>query len=317
MRRIATTAATLAALMLLPATAQAAESVAVNGGVLEYTSGDGTVDHVTVREYTGTHLVTDARTPSGTLGANCVYGGPATAQCSGATSASLATLDGDDAVTVLGALPATIDGGAGSDTIVAGDGDDTIEARDGATDTIDCGGGTDTAHADPVDVLTNCELPAAPPVVVEPPVELPPPPPVLEPELPIVVPDLAVLPVTLTVPEVVSVGAAGVASLELACAPTEAAGCEGSVFLDPAPRAKGKPRAIAARRGRFGRTRFAVAAGTSSRVRVRLTSSARRALGLPRGRKASAARRGRRVKAVVTVAQKGKAPTKTKVKLKP
>ena len=324
------TAATMAALLLLPASALAAESVAVDTGTLRYTSGDGTVDDVRVREDAGTHLVTEPTTPSGTIGAECVYVGGATAQCTGATSAALATLDGNDSVTVVGALPATIDAGPGSDTITAGDGDDTIEARDGDVDTIDCGAGTDTALADPFDVLSNCELPL-PEVVVEPPVEVPPVvppveppvevppvvPPVAPPVLPIALPDLAVLPVTLHVPAVVGVGTAGVVSFDLACAPTETAGCEGRVFLDPAPRgAKGKPRALASRRGRFGRSRFAVAAGRSARLRLRLTPAARKALGLPRGSRARAARRGRRVKAVVTVAPKGKAPTKTKVKLK-
>jgi hypothetical protein len=101
------------------------------------------------------------------------------------------------------------------------------------------------------------------------------------------------------------------------CAPTEPGGCAGVVYLDPEPRGKRrKPRALAARRGRYGRSKFEAAAGAKVRVRMSLTPAARKALGLPRGRKARAARRGRRVKAVVTVTQPGKKPAKSKVTLK-
>jgi hypothetical protein len=48
---------------------------------------------------------------------------------------------------------------------------------------------------------------------------------------------------------------------------------------------------------------------------VRLTRAARKALGLPSGPKARAARRGRPVKSVVTVVERGKKPVKKKVKL--
>ena len=333
-RRIATAAATMAALLLLPASALAADSASVNAGVLTYTSGAGTKDVIWVTDGNGPrHLVSDWSTPSGVPGANCTASG-ISFECTGATSVSLSTLDGDDTVVVFSALPATISGGDGNDrltggpvadTIDAGDGADAVDARDGVVDTVDCGPGIDVAQADAGDVVTNCNdvpppgeapvLPSGEPVVppADVPVDVPPLPVVAAPVAP---PDLAVAPVMVARQEV-KVGANGVATFELACAPTEPAGCAGMLYLDPAPRrAKRGPRALAARRGRYGRSRFEVASGGTTRLRMSLSASARRALGLPRGRRAQAARRGRRVPAVVTVAQPGKKPVRSKVTLK-
>lgn len=244
--------------------------------------------------------------------------------------------------------------GAGADDIVSGTGNDHIAARDGARDTIDCGGGTDTVVADADDAVTNCEgverpavAPPPPPVVDEkakddppkaepkapeapaPPVEdvVPAPPAVVSP-LP------AVSPVAL-VATAVQVGRDGVAPLELGCAVTEVGGCRGELFLDPAPQGRAlgaakRPKAAAngkakakrvkarmARRGRFGRSAFAVAAGGTAKLGVRLTPEARRALGLPSSAgKARAARRGRRVRAKVTVVQKGKKASVSIVELR-
>jgi hypothetical protein len=344
----------VAALLLLPASALAAETVSVTGGVLGFTAGDGTVDDVWLTKSNGLHYLSEPTSPSGTIGAGCTYVGSSTAECTGATSALVRLLDGDDSVTVIAALPTTIeggsgaddlnggpladtiDGGPGTDAIAGGAGDDEIDARDGEVDTIDCGAGDDPVLADPVDVLTGCEpvppaeLPVpevpvepagdpAPPAdaAVEPPVDPPvaAPPPKLPGDAG-ALPPLAVLPVTLE-QKVVNVGRDGVASFELSCAASEAGGCAGSIYLDPVPRArKGKPRAQAARRGRYGRSRFAIAAGGKARVRMSLSAAARKRLGLATGRKARAARRGRRVKAQVTVQQRGKKPVKSKVKLK-
>jgi hypothetical protein len=355
-RRIATTAATMAALLLLPASALAVESVSVTGGVLTYTAGDGTVDDVWLTESNGLHYLSEPTSPSGGIGAGCVYVGSATAECTGATSAVIQLLDGDDSVTVLASLPATlsggggvdtliggpladdIDGGAGADTINGGGGDDAIEARDGEVDTIDCGPGDDPVEADANDVLTNCEpvpdpeppAPPAPEAPVEPAGEPAPPPveapPVATPPLETppaqlpgdagTLPPLAVLPVTIE-QEVIKVDASGVATFDLACAATEVAGCEGVVYLDPAPRAKKrKRRAVAARRGRYGRSRFDVAAGSKVRLRLSLSPAARRKLGLKPGKRARMARRGRRVKAQVTVQQRGKRPVRSGVTLR-
>jgi hypothetical protein len=336
----------MAALLVPAATALAAESASVAGGVLTYTSGDGTVDRITLGAGSGAgkYLITDWETPSGTLGAGCVAAAIGTAECSGVTSAALSTLDGDDSVRVYPALPTTIDGGDGADTltgggaadtILGGDGADTIDARDGVVDSVDCGPGADTVQADAIDVLTNCDLPPAEPVEpvvdpvepsgdpvppVDPPADLPavplPQPPV---DLPVDLapPALNVPAVTITVPEVLTIGANGIATFAVACAPTETGGCDGVAYLDPAPRGRrGKPRALAARRGRYGRSRFSVAAGRTGTVRLPLSASARRAIGLPNGRRARMARRGRRVKAVVTVAPRGRKPVKSDVTIK-
>ncbi|HEX8122962.1 MAG TPA: hypothetical protein VF549_17060 [Solirubrobacteraceae bacterium] len=291
MRRwIATGLAAAAALLVVPATSSAAESVAMSADVLTYVSGPGTVDDVTLTAGAtpGTHVLAEAASPSGSVGSGCVAAAAYAAQCSGATSASLSTLDGDDTITVTDPLPSAI---------AAGDGDDTIDARNGVADTVDCGAGADSVRFDAIDVLTDCDLPpaAAPlPGVVEPPA-------------------FAALPVSVVVPPELAVGAAGVATFDVACAPSEARGCKGTLFLDP-PRPK--PRAYAAVRGRYGRSRFAVAPGEQGKVRLRLTASARRALGLPPAAKARAARRGRRVKAIVTVQPRGKKPVKQSVTLK-
>ncbi len=341
-RRIATAAATAAALLALPGSALAGDSSSVSGGVLTYVSGTGTVDVISLSASgKGKHVLTDWRSPSGAPGIGCAAAGVASAECSGATSASLSTLDGDDTVVVYAPLATAISGGDGADTLTggpaadtidAGAGDDTVEARDGRADRVDCGPGVDTAETDPVDVVVNCNDPLPAPVTpagepadpVDPGVEVPAGGDGTTPsgEKPVVgitpLPPLGALPVVVEVPAELSVGAAGVAGFDLACAPTEAAGCQGTVFIDPEPRTRsGKPRALAARRGRYGRSGFNVAAGKRTRLNVKLSASARRALGLPTGRKARMARRGRPVKAVVTVAPKGKKPTKSKVKLKP
>lgn len=346
-RRIATTAAMMAALLLLPASALANDSVSVSGGVLTYTSGAGTVDAIWVTDGNGKKtVVTDFRSPSGMTGANCTPSG-ASAECTGATSLVLSTLDGDDNVRVFSALPATIDGGDGEDSlhggpaadvIRGGAGDDTIEARDGIADTIDCGPGIDLALADAIDTVTDCNDPVPVPEADAPvgPAGEPVAPAPGEPTAPVapgtepgdgspapaqlpgdagVLAPLALLPVTIQ-QEVVKVSSAGVATFDLACAAWETAGCAGTVYLDPVGRRrKGAPRALAARRGRYGRSRFDVAAGRKTRLRMSLSAAARRKLGLSAG-KARAARRGRRVTAKVTVKQRGRKPVKSRVKLK-
>ena len=348
-RRIATAAATMAALLLVPASALADDSVSVTGGVLTYTSGAGTVDAIWVTDGNRKRIVvTDFRSPSGMTGANCTPSG-ASAECTGATSLSLSTLDGNDNVRVFSALPATISGGDGEDSLTGGPeadvidggaGDDTIDTRDGGADTIDCGPGIDLALADAIDVVTNCNDPvpvaaagepavdpsAPPPAPADGPSEAagtpspPPPPPAPSPAQlpggPGSLPAFSLLPVTIE-QEVVKVGPDGIATFDISCAAFEAGGCTGAMYLDPLPRAKkGAPRAVAARRGRYGRGRFTAAAGTKARVRVSLSAGARRRLGLNSGRRARAARRGRRVKAKVTIQQRGKKPVKSKVTLK-
>jgi hypothetical protein len=339
-RWIATTAAAGAALLALPASALAADSVSVDAGALTYVSGAGTADVISVSNGSGKrHMLTDWRSPSGTPGTGCAWAGMASWECTGSTRVSISTLDGDDAVGVYTALPATIAGGTGNDdltggpaadTIDAGDGDDKVETRDGVADTVDCGPGIDTVQADPIDVVVNCNDPLPTPVTpAGDPGTTPPPPPGGEvpvdgstppgvdlPGTPLL-PVLGSLAVVVQAPPVIKVGSAGVVRFDLACAPTEVAGCKGVVYLDPAPRHRaGRPQAMASRRGRYGRSNFAATAGGRATVKLRLTASARRALGLPTGRKARMARRGRPVKVVVTVSQGGKKPVKSNTKLK-
>ena len=326
-RRIAIALGVLAAFLAAPATASADPPTYVRDGVLIYTSGPGKADSVRLhRAFNGWLRLT----VDGPVGQGCAHGA-GSAFCDGVTSASLSTLDGDDDISVEAALPTTIDAGPGEDVVTAGPADDTIEARDGSIDRIDCGAGADTAYADPGDVLIGCELPAAvanepvpDPLATEPGTDepaaagedptaagdqqpggggdatLPVTPAIAPPAL-----DVAPARVTQTV---ATVDAGGTTSLEIACPASEPAGCRGGVHLDPGGRRKGRP-------GRFGRARFAAAAGETIDVRIRLTKAARRARGMPSGNRARAARRGR-VKAIVTITQPGRKPVKSKVKLK-
>ena len=371
MRRIATALAAVALLLMAASPAGAAppppstETVSVTNGVLTVVTSAAQVDSVSIVDGTpGQHMVTESQSPSGSVGAGCVAYDADTAACTGATSASISTLDLDDAVVIVSALPSTVDAGAGNDSVWGGpaadvlngaagiddvrggDGNDTIEARDGQADTIDCGAGDDRAYADAVDTVVNCETDPVPPTGGETPTDTTTPTtptaPVQEPDAPkepklpaadapraILNPLPPVSPVALVASAVHIDRAEGAVPLELGCAETEVAGCRGDVFLDPAPQGKAfglskskggkqkKIKARMARRGRFGRSPFVIAAGQKAKVKIKLSAEARRALGLAapkRAKKASkggakvkarAARRGRRVKAKVTVVQKG------------
>ena len=222
-----------------------------------------------------------------------------------ATRITLATLDGDDVVTLTAPITHRVE---------AGDGDDRVDAVNGVADAIDCGPGEDRAVADASDVLTNCEADPAPVVVPEDEIVAVP---AVEPEKPATPEPKAEPkpPPTRTPPPgpasvmtgpVVQVGADASAPLTVGCGADQAKACAGTVYLDPYKKGRAKGR----RTGRFGSTRFTVAAGEAIDVTVPLTAAARRALGLPSPRKARAARRGRRVKAVVTVVPKGKGKAK-------
>jgi hypothetical protein len=136
-----------------------------------------------------------------------------------------------------------------------------------------------------------------------------------------------VAPAVAVVAAVIAVSAAGEASVPVRC--DEAADCRGTIYIDPAPagakkdaagttggggangngNGKGKgreargsaPRARAARRGRFGRRVFVVPSGREARVPVRLSRAVLRRLGAPGRGTARSARRGRSVKAQVTI----------------
>ena len=389
MRRIATMAAVTAALLMAPAAASGAETAFVNpANVLTYTSGGGTVDAVTLADgtgsYTGHHIIGETASPSPLIGTGCTGITSSASVCLDATSAFLATLDGNDTLTLDASLPSALwagdgddrttagpladwiygeggadvlDGRAGFDRIFGGAGNDRIEARDGGADYVDCGDGDDRATVDADDTVVNCESDPVGPAesvtrvdepVVEPDTDVGGPDPVQKPKrkgpngpeltpLPLGV-DLA--PAAGVLSAVATVGADGTAALELACPAIETAGCAGEVFLDPAgavpaakakgkakakghakagrAKAKGKPRAMLSRRGRYGRSPFVVAAGKRKKLQVKLTPMARKALGLEPARRgeARAARRGRRVRARVTVIQKGRAARRSVVELR-
>ena len=311
------------------------------------------VDMVTATETSTQITFTDTSSPSGSPGFGCSGAAGAPAVCSkfGIVRVLVRTGGLDDSVTANIALNAELNGGAGNDTLRGGtgadtlnggDGNDLIDAADGVADTVDCGAGDDRATTDSIDTVVNCETDP----VVEVPVTTavvpkkesapaPAPAPDLEGGEPIVLQAKPTIPspVTVLVQGEVKVSRAGVAPLTIGCAETETAGCRGTVYLDPAPASKGKskgkgkakkfnkgkgakPRALAARRGRFGRSPFVIAAGKQSKLGIQLTALARKALGVTAVRKARAARRGRRISAVVTVVQHGKAPRRAKIHLR-
>lgn len=255
----------------------------------------------------------------------------------------------EDDVIVGGGRGDWVFGGTGNDAIhgrgggdwISGDGgDDLIEARDGVADVVLCGAGIDTAYVDEGEGTSGCETVIRDPYVASP-LFTPPPPAPVDPVAEVVPagpPAGAV--VDAFAPDAIStllgplriasalipVSATGVASFDLSCAATETAGCRGQVFLDPVlsgkkGKARGKARrakvrAVASRRGRYGRSKFVVAGGKRRKLDVRLSGAARNALGLVRSGKARAARRGRAVRAKVTVVQRGRRPQKTVVTLR-
>ena len=241
-----------------------------------------------------------------------------------------ATLDagaGADTITG-GAAAETIRGGDGNDTIKAGtgvdrvesgEGDDKVDVQDGAIDTVDCGGGSDTIVADANDVLVNCDVAGAAGTGTPAGDATSPGGPGADGSL--TAPKLLAAatlagPVIAAVSEgvEVEVGNKGTAPIVLGCSAEEAKACSGVIFIDPVTsKAKGKKSkkakqsvsAFMARRGRYGSSPFKVKPGGEDKVDVKLTGIALKALGKKsRGRKARAARRGRSVRAVVTIAPK-------------
>ena len=245
-----------------------------------------------------------------------------------------ATLDGgsgDDTVTGGGAAETVrggdgndmLSGGDGSDAVDAGTGDDQVDVRDGAVDTVACGAGSDTVFADAADVLNGCEV--VNPVAAAPADAMTTQPGAGTSTTPggastgdaIDAPGL-LSPVTVAGPVTAQVapGAAvtvrrNKAPFALTCSAEERSACTGVVFIDPVPTrsegSRGRTSSVIAtmaRRGRYGASPFRIRPGSGDSVDVRLTGVALRRLGRPRARRASAARRGRRVKAVVTIAPK-------------
>ena len=374
MRTIATMTALMAALLAAPAIASA-ETVAGNGGKLNYISEAGHVDVVEVTVGTGAsagkHVLRESASPSLVPSGQCATLTADSVACSSVGSVFLTTLDRDDIVVVAVPLSAWVDAGPGNDTVTGGSsadtliggdgndsltaaggfdwvygggGDDHLDTRDGGADWVDCGAGTDSVSADPDDAVFNCE---GAPIAGE-------------------VADDQLLPVTQSPdskpasakptgakPVATKPGAgdastaaesglpiglegpvglvqafapvvAGHAAVGLTCAAETTEGCAGVAYLDPMPVAgkgkkakRAKARAAAAlRKGRYGKSSFVIAAGKSKNLKVTLTPAARRALGLPVGKRARAARKGRKVKAVVTVQQRGRAAARSVLELR-
>ncbi len=150
-------------------------------------AADGEQNRLTV---TREGQVVVLRDPAGGLDsdATCVEVDSTEVRCtitSGEPRVSVELVDGDDEITVLGALEAKVDGGAGNDTVNGGDaadelqggdgddklnggagvdtydggeGADVVAARDALRETVACGGGDDRGDADlEDDVSADCE----------------------------------------------------------------------------------------------------------------------------------------------------------------
>jgi hypothetical protein len=203
------------------------------------------------------------------------------------------TLSGDAGANTLSGGPGNdaIDGGGGPDVLDGGQDDDAIIARDGSADTVACGTGNDTAVVDALDVVaSDCETvdrPSGPPSggggtpETQPPQTDPPP--VLTP---------AVSLVTGRVVPILTASRKGVVPVKLRCSASSKAGkrCAGTIALEMTihvPVAKPKPtrrRAADARHNRrrvnlrLARRRFAVPAGRTQKIQLRLIASARKRL---------------------------------------
>ena len=357
MNRLVLLVATAAIALIVPGAAHAASSeattinAAVTNGVLIYTSAAGTVDNVTVGQSFGGVTISEPTSPENSpVGAGCGIISATSAYCTGATSASVQTLDLDDTILNWSWLPATLDAGDGTDTITggvaaetirggdgndtitagkgadvvdAGPGDDKVDVQDGVVDTVDCGAGSDTIVADADDVLVNCDIAAAAGTVITgtPQGAGEDPSPGPNADRPLTAPKLLAA-ATLAGPVIaavtqgseIPVSKKGAAPFVLACSAEEAKACSGVIFIDPVTKkAKGKKSkrarqsvsAFMARRGRYGSSPFKVKPGSDDTVDVKLSGIALKALGKKsRRRKARAARRGRSVRAVVTIAPK-------------
>ena len=325
--RSALAAAIAVTALAAPSAASAAttETASAVFGLLSYTSVPGQADAVVMTDGGSSWLVRNDASPGVQAGFGCAAAGTAVSCPKWASiSARLDTLDGDDSVTLTGAPASVVYGGDGNDTIVGGPstdrlygdaGNDAIDARDGKSDVVDCGAGDDRAQLDAIDTATNCETDpvqavtstvtaavtnTTPTTTSTPAV----------PQLPTTLPPVG--PATILPPAApLKITRAGRAPLEITCGVDQTGGCSGVIYIDPAPRAKKSRKArsasvvaFAARRGRFGSSPFKAAPGEHAKIGVKLSDVAMRALGRARKGKAHAARRGRRVKAVVTVKSK-------------
>ena len=148
----------------------------------------------------------------------------------------------------------TIDGGTNNDTLIGASGDDTIQSKDGVLDVVDCGIGNDSLDSDPVDQLTDCELPPATPGGGEgtgqPPVTPPVTPPITSPKL--------------VIGAAGRVSRSGVVKLSVSCPKSAGATCTGTLRLQR--KVKGKVKTL-------GSKGFKVPAGAKRTLKIKVSKS--------------------------------------------
>jgi Ca2+-binding RTX toxin-like protein len=177
----------LAALAAAPVAPAAEVDVQDSSRWVRVRAADGELNKLSLSHDAGTVTVGDA-TADLDAGSGCAQVGPREVTCAltgGAPRVEAMLGDGDDEVTVIGALPVKVDGDGGDDTLVGGDGadkldggpgsdhldggagvdayeggsgDDEIRARDSLRETILCEDGADAVLADLEDeVAADCE----------------------------------------------------------------------------------------------------------------------------------------------------------------
>ena len=159
----------------------------------------------------------------------------------------------------------TVSGGAGADELFGEQGDDILRSSDGVIDVDDCGEGTDTAEADATDTRTACELPTATPgaspVVGDPTVT-----PAGTAPAPSAVPATAVAGPRMALgPARLRLDRRGVARVRVTCPAAAGAACRGTL-------------ALTVKRSTAGRASFAIAAGRTATVKIRVAKRWRRSL---------------------------------------
>jgi Ca2+-binding RTX toxin-like protein len=193
--------------------------------------------------------------------------------------------DGDD----------EIDGLAGPDALFGDAGGDTLRSQDGAVDSDDCGAGTDTAIADAGDVRIACELPAPANTSGEPAGTTGQPAGTTGQAAGSTAPTAG--PAVRIRPGRVRLTRTGAARFRLTCPVAAVERCRGLLKLRR--RAGGKLRTV-------GRRPFALAAGATGTVKVRVKPSARGSIG----------RRGVRMTAVAVARDAVSAEQRTRRKVR-
>ncbi len=154
-RRALPAALLLALVLALPAGAQAAATMSVNGSTLTFTASDA-LDHQTYPYLASNgHLRIEDLDGISPGASGCTSVSPGTVDCGAPSTFTRVVLSfglGSDTVAVADGLhlPATIDGGAGDDEIDGGDQPDVLDGGDGA-DTVYGNGGADVVRGGPGD----------------------------------------------------------------------------------------------------------------------------------------------------------------------